>query len=292
MRAIPVESRTYALEPPVHDFSDMSYFNSNKGYQPPPPVTVNDNLHEFTPIHEYDVNSFLPLPSKPLRTNLVALDPLIPILHADALFRAFSAPPVGPDPDAIFYPFPSGTPHKEKSETLIYLEKQRRRPNILMFAITDLKSGEFAGMMSLGCEPLAITHDVKLMSAKILPTFRGTHVFTHATSLLMSYALDPKAEGGLGVVRLGWRTTLSNIKSQKAALRMGFTREGIMRCYEVSSDIGDDTLYEDFTPTPDGTGRKTEDGIVYSMTVFDWLADGKRERTKAMVDAANGKSKL
>lgn len=65
--------------------------------------------------------------------------------------------------------------------------------------------------------------------------------------------------------------------------RSTLLRHRTSRCYEVSTDIGDDTPYQDVSPTPDDTGRKTEDGVVYSMTIFDWLAGGKREDLKTRV---------
>ncbi|TFK34004.1 hypothetical protein BDQ12DRAFT_700535 [Crucibulum laeve] len=166
--------------------------------------------------------------------------------------------------DVYFYPFPKGVPHVSKAETLIYLEEQRKRPNLLPFAVIDSASGEFAGMMAC------------LNAIKIVPNFRGTYVFRHACYLMLSYALNLKMEGGLGLVRVGWRTPPGNVQSQKAAAKMEFTREGVMRCHEVSGNIPNDTLYTDAVVVLDGSGRKTEDGMVFLMTMFDWLAEGKK----------------
>ncbi|KAJ6477657.1 tryptophan synthase beta subunit-like PLP-dependent enzyme, partial [Mycena sanguinolenta] len=174
----------------------MSYLNSQK-LVPRPVPTLND-LHEFTPVEEYDLNSVLPPPKAPLETTLVIVEPFIPLLHADSLSRAFCCPPSG-DRDIWFYPYPKGKPFESKEETLIYVEKQRLRTNLLTFAVTDRKSGDLAGIMSLGCDPEQATLDVKLMGLKIFPKFRGTHIFIHGCYLLLSYALDPSKEGGLGL---------------------------------------------------------------------------------------------
>ncbi|KAJ7503360.1 hypothetical protein B0H11DRAFT_581998 [Mycena galericulata] len=173
-------------------------------------------------------------------------------------------------------------PRGSHLETLIYIEKQRLRANLLTFAVTDRKSGELAGLMSLGCDPAQATLDVKLMGIKIFPKFRGTQVFTHGCYLLLSYSLDPENEGGLGLVRVGWRTPPENIQSQKAAEKVGLTREGIMRCYEVSPNLGPDSPYPEAL-VPDGSGRMTEDAVVYSMTCHDWLAGGRRDRLRKML---------
>ncbi|KAF8075226.1 hypothetical protein FPV67DRAFT_622059 [Lyophyllum atratum] len=177
----------------------MPYYNSVQKL-PAPDVTMDHDLHEFTSVEEYDLNSFLPSPQAPLVTERVALVPLIV-----EPFVTFSA--LHSDPDAFFYPFPKGKPHETKTETLIYMEKQRRRSNLLTFAVIDSTSNELAGIMALGCDPLQATLDVKLIGVKIFPKFRSTHVFIHSSYLVLSYALNPQAEGGLGVVRVGWRNT-------------------------------------------------------------------------------------
>lgn len=53
------------------------------------------------------------------------------------------------------------------------------------------------------------------------------------------------------------------------------------RCYEVFEDAGKLSPYEDISRVPDGTGRVTENGVVYSMTCFDWLIGGKREALRS-----------
>ncbi|KAJ7282497.1 hypothetical protein C8J57DRAFT_1055579, partial [Mycena rebaudengoi] len=205
------------------------------------------------------------------------------------------------DPDIWFYPYPKGRPFESKEETLIYVEKQRLRPNLLSFAVMDRKTEALAGLMrqgscvhlsngvsndptlsSLGCDPTQATLDVKLLGIKIFPKFRHTHVFLHGCYLLLSYALDSQSEGGLGLVRVGWRTPPENVQSQKAAEKLGLSREGIMRCYQVSPNLGPESPYPDLL-VPDGTGRVTEDAVVYSMTCHDWLAGGKRERLRRML---------
>ena len=72
-----------------------------------------------------------------------------------------------------------------------------------------------------------------MMSVKVLPRFCGSPVFVHASFLLLAYVLDPVARGGLGVVRVGWRTPPENVRSQRAAEKLGFTREGVQRCVHM-----------------------------------------------------------
>ncbi|KAF8918678.1 acyl-CoA N-acyltransferase [Mucidula mucida] len=174
--------------------------------------------------------------------------------------------------DVWFYPFPDGKPYESKEDTLKYMEKQRRRPNVLTFAAIDKQTGKLAGVLALGCDPTQATLDVKIMGIKIFPEFRGKHVFTHACHLLLSYAFDE-----LRVVRVGWRTPPENIRSQKAAEKLGLTpRELCGGCYEVSPPMPS-SPYPHFKTVADGSNRVTEDGVVYSMTIHDWLG-GKRDK--------------
>lgn len=45
----------------------------------------------------------------------------------------------------------------------------------------------------------------------------------------MHHILDMPDQGGLGLRRCQWFTTSLNLASQKAALRLGFTFEGLLR---------------------------------------------------------------
>lgn len=82
---------------------------------------------------------------------------------------------------------------------------------------------------SLGCDPLQVTRDVRLMGVKIFPEYRKTHIFTHTCYAIFGYLLNPVSEGGLGLPRCAWRTPPENVRSQRAAVKLGMQREGTMR---------------------------------------------------------------
>ncbi|KAG8728220.1 hypothetical protein FRC11_011571 [Ceratobasidium sp. 423] len=256
-----------------------TYLNTTTLPPPRPPVLDTDPLFENTPPEEYDLNSIIPVPKKPLETDLVRVEPLIPSIHGEQLAEEFMKP--HDDPDVFFYPFPYGKPYTTKRETYVYLEKQRRRPNFLHFAIIDKKSGEFAGTYALGCSPDQATLDVRTMALKLFPKFRGTYILYHSTYLLLCHVLNPTSEGGCGFVRSAWRNSAANPKSARVAEKMGYTLEGPMRCYEVS-DPYEGYPYKHFQTAVDGTGRLIEDAIIYSMTHFDWLRDGKKQHLEAV----------
>ncbi|KAL0578877.1 hypothetical protein V5O48_003110 [Marasmius crinis-equi] len=74
------------------------------------PVTPESELYEKTTPSAYDLNSFLPIPTTPLETELLRLEPLVPALHADALSDAFMTATNDPD-DVWYYPYPTGKPY-------------------------------------------------------------------------------------------------------------------------------------------------------------------------------------
>ncbi len=67
----------------------------------------------------------------------------------------------------------------------------------------------------------------------ILPAFQRTHVTSNAVGILMNYALNLPADGGLGLRRVVWTASASNAPSVGAAKRMGFQMEGVMRWARV-----------------------------------------------------------
>ncbi|KAG8717518.1 hypothetical protein FRC08_007289, partial [Ceratobasidium sp. 394] len=119
------------------------YLNSQILPLPRPPIKDTDPLFENTPPEEYDLNSIIPVPSNILETALVRVEPLIPSIHGERLAEELMKS--DENADVFFYPFPYGRPYTTKRETYVYLEKQRRRSNVLHFAIVDKNSGELAG---------------------------------------------------------------------------------------------------------------------------------------------------
>ncbi|KZF23696.1 hypothetical protein L228DRAFT_267672 [Xylona heveae TC161] len=65
------------------------------------------------------------------------------------------------------------------------------------------------------------------------PAFQKSHFTTHAVGLLELYAMDLPSRGGLGLRRLQWQAHADNARSVKAAERMGFQFEGILRWARV-----------------------------------------------------------
>lgn len=69
--------------------------------------------------------------------------------------------------------------------------------------------------------------------ARQVLTPQRTHVLTHAAGAVIHHILDSPEQGGLGLRRCQWFTTSLNLASQNAALRLGFTLEGVIRYHRV-----------------------------------------------------------
>jgi len=66
----------------------------------------------------------------------------------------------------------------------------------------------------------------------ILPAYQRTHVTSNAIGLLLHYCLEPPP-AGLGLRRVQWQANARNRASVRAAERMGFVLEGVLRWQRV-----------------------------------------------------------
>ncbi|CDZ98242.1 GNAT domain [Phaffia rhodozyma] len=179
--------------------------------------------HKDTPKEAYDLNFMFPV--KELRTDKVLVCPLIPSLHAQLYFDGTREG----DVEATFQSLRWG-PFSSVSQVYALLEEYRRDASSVMFAIYDLTRGpepEFAGVLGF------MRADRRTLSLEIghvvtLSKFRRTHVLSHACGLAIAYCLSAPPEG-LGLRRVQWTASPRNVSSQKAAIRMGFKYEGIVR---------------------------------------------------------------
>ena len=110
------------------------------------------------------------------------------------------------------------------------------------------------------------------------PAFQRTHVTSNAVGLLMHYALDPPSAGGLGLRRVFWQANALNDKSVRAAQRMGFQWEGILRWDRVlplgKEKAGNKKGERSEDPRPGHVGRDT---AMLSLCWDDWEG-GSRQR--------------
>lgn len=95
------------------------------------------------------------------------------------------------------------------------------------FAIRDPQTGALAG----GCQLRLRENHVAEMSYWVFPTFRGMGFAGRAVSLACQWAFT-----ALGVERMELYIEPDNAGSRRAAVRAGFTEEGVLRAREQIGD--------------------------------------------------------
>lgn len=114
------------------------------------------------------------------------------------------------------------------------------------------------------------------LQLNIIPAFQRTFVLTHACALLLHYLLDPP----LRIRRVVWQANARNDRSVKAAQRLGFSLEGIIRWQRILPQEKEGNEVEiDGISDGRGPGRHS---AVLSICWDDWR-DGVREKVDALV---------
>ena len=108
--------------------------------------------------------------------------------------------------------------------------------NTLFFAIVDKSTSRASGIASfLRMDPKSGSIEVGHLNFS--PLLQGTRAATEAMFLMMERAFD------LGYRRYEWKCNALNVPSHRAALRLGFTFEGIFRQAAVVKGQNRDTAW-------------------------------------------------
>ncbi len=114
-----------------------------------------------------------------------------------------------------------------------------------MFTIVDIPTGAIVGLIFFIAHVPA-SQRIEL-GVWITPAFQGTHVMKEAVYLMLKYAFD-----SLGYRRVEWKCHSLNVRSRRAAIRLGFQFEGLFRQHMVLK------------------GETSRDTCVFAMTAGDW----------------------
>jgi RimJ/RimL family protein N-acetyltransferase len=107
----------------------------------------------------------------------------------------------------------------------------------LFLAVRDNETGAYLGMVSY----LAIRPAMRVLELGhiwYLPRAQGTGVNTEAVDLMLREAFDV-----LGYRRVEWKCDSLNVRSRRAALRLGFRFEGIFRQHMIVKGKNRDTAW-------------------------------------------------
>ena len=174
--------------------------------------------------------------ARPQRTTLkgryVGLVPLDSAAHGDDLWNLACAP----EHDVLWTYLFDG-PFRERAAFQASLEKKAASDDPLFFAILDQPSGRAVGYASLmRIEP--VHRVIEVGSILYSPALRRTTSATEAMYLLARHVFDD-----LGYRRYEWKCDSRNEPSRRAALRLGFTFEGIFRQHMIVKGRNRDTAW-------------------------------------------------
>lgn len=173
-----------------------------------------------------------PLPQrKTLTGRYCRLEPL-QVSHTEQLFAAYSRSKDGRDWTYLFSePFPDLDSYRN------YVEQAVKGNDPFHYAIIDLSTGQAVGTLAL--MRIVPAHGViEVGHVTYSDLLKRTRMATEAQYLLMRYAFEE-----LGYRRYEWKCDSLNAPSRAAAIRLGFTFEGIFRQAIVYKGRSRDTVW-------------------------------------------------
>jgi RimJ/RimL family protein N-acetyltransferase len=162
----------------------------------------------------------------------VRLEPLNPAQHGDDLYEACS----GPEAEGLFrYLFEK--PPQTRDGFQGWLERSAASTDPLYFAVVDRDTGRAVGRLTF--MRIDTVHGV-IETGSILfgPALARTRGATEAIYLQACHAFDD-----LGYRRFEWKCNDLNEPSKRAAVRFGFTFEGVFRQHMVVKGQNRDTAW-------------------------------------------------
>ena len=170
-------------------------------------------------------------PREPLQGRWCRLEPLDPVRHAGELYRAYSA-----DTEGRLWTYLPYGPFTNLEEFTVWLKRDCLAADPLFFAIIDLATGRATGVASyLRIAPTA--GSIEVGHINYAPELQRTVAATEAMYLLMKRAFE------LGYRRYEWKCDSLNEPSRAAALRLGFSYEGLFRQAAIYKGRSRDTAW-------------------------------------------------
>jgi RimJ/RimL family protein N-acetyltransferase len=165
-----------------------------------------------------------------LKGRSVTLEPLDADRHAIALWEAVRGH------DQVWTWLADG-PFVSAEGLRASLELKQAGTNAVFLAIVPFASGQAAGYASF-MRMDGVNGVVEVGNILLTPSLQRTTAATEAMYLMARHVFDD-----LGYRRYEWKCNAQNHPSRRAALRLGFTFEGIFRQHMVVKDRSRDTAW-------------------------------------------------
>jgi RimJ/RimL family protein N-acetyltransferase len=167
-----------------------------------------------------------------LKGSWCRLERLDPHRHGDDLFAASTAPGAEERFRYLFEP-----PPRDRGDFDAWITRAAAGADPLFYAVIDPATGRAEGRQAL----MRITPEhgvIEIGSILWGPRIARTRIATEALYLFATYVFD-----ALGYRRLEWKCDALNEPSRRAALRFGFSFEGIFRSHMVVKGQNRDTAW-------------------------------------------------
>jgi len=201
----------------------------------------------------------------------VSVRALDPVAHAESLYEATA----GPKNERLWLYLFDG-PFANRAEFDAYLTRIAQPGDPLFYAILDAVTGDAVGHASyLRIEPAH--RCIEVGGILYAPALQRTPGATEAMYLMARHVFED-----LGYRRYEWKCNALNAPSQRSALRLGFTYEGVFRQHMIVKGRNRDTAWFSMLDT-EWPARKAAFELWLDPANFD--ADG---RQKTSLSALNG----
>lgn len=207
-------------------------------------------------------------PRTPMIGRYTVLEPISVEKHANSLFAAYMAAP-----DASDWTYLSAERPEHEQPFRTYLTKLAASDDPLHHAIIDAATGRALGTAAL-MRIDAANGVIEVGFITFSPELKRTRIGTEAMYLMMRRAFDE-----LGYRRYEWKCDSLNAPSRTAALRYGFTFEGIFRQAMVYKGRSRDTAWYSIV---DDEWPRIKAGFERWLDPANFDADGRQRRRLAI----------
>ncbi|MGA7858521.1 MAG: GNAT family protein [Terracidiphilus sp.] len=214
----------------------------------------------------------IPCPAT-LRGRYATLEPLDAARHGESLFEAVKS-------HNELWTWLAASPPESATALTENLEKWQKAERAVLFAIVPRETGRAAGHASyMRIEP---SHGaIEVGNVLFSPGLQRTRAATESMYLMARHVFED-----LGYRRYEWKCNAENVPSRRAALRLGFTFEGIFRQHMVVKDHNRDTAWFSMLDS-EWTARKEVFEAWLNPANFD--GEGNQKRSLANIFAAQVK---
>jgi RimJ/RimL family protein N-acetyltransferase len=165
-----------------------------------------------------------------LEGHYCRIEALDPRRHGAALWRGFKD-------DRSLWTYMGFGPFTDEASFLAWLGERAALTDPFSYAVTDLASGAAVGIVTL-MEIRPEMGVIEMGGIVYSPSLQRSRAATEAQYLMARYVFET-----LGYRRYEWKCNALNAPSRRAALRLGFTFEGVFRQHMIVKGRNRDTAW-------------------------------------------------